>query len=281
LKAKLQIFWAQGRWQEYIELCRKIVRLSPRDASNFNDLGGALHFTKNYKEAIDAFNQGIALDPEEVWNYLGKAFSIISWKGANQESRDVLSKVSTDSEFYLWSMYYQEIMEGNHQNALQLVANTDGYGIKNKMELAPKSMLFAFINNHLGKKELAHENYKKAQEILQIEIKEYPEDYRYHSALGIAYAGLGQNEAAIAEGKKAMELLPITKNAFYGVEPILKLALIYTMTNEFDLALDQLDYVLSVPYFWTVEWLKNDMRFDPLRDHPRYRELMEKYEENQ
>ena len=44
-------------------------------------------------------------------------------------------------------------------------------------------------------------------------LKENPNDERLHSSLGIVYAGLGENEKAISEGKKGIELLPLEKEA--------------------------------------------------------------------
>jgi len=41
-------------------------------------------------------------------------------------------------------------------------------------------------------------------------------DPRLHSALGIAYAGLGRKHEAIQEGEKAVELLPASNEAYRG-----------------------------------------------------------------
>ena len=108
-----------------------------------------------------------------------------------------------------------------------------------------------------------------------------PNDPRYHSALGIAYAGLGKKEEAIKEGLKAVELLPMSKDATYGTTYVYDLAINYTMNGEYDLALDQVEYLLSVPSWMSITWLEWEIRFAPLLTHPRFLELKEKYSENQ
>ncbi len=111
-------------------------------------------------------------------------------------------------------------------------------------------------------------------EILEKKVAEIPTDPRYHSSLGIAYAGLGKKEEAIKEGLKAVELLPISKDAVYGVGHLQDLAIIYTMVGEYDLAIDQLDQLLSLPSWITPVWLGWDIRFAPLKSHPGYKELL-------
>ncbi len=53
--------------------------------------------------------------------------------------------------------------------------------------------------------------------------------------------------------------------------------MIYTMVGEYDAALDEIEYLLSIPSVMSVPLLRLDPRGDPLRDHPRFRALLEKY----
>jgi tetratricopeptide (TPR) repeat protein len=138
-------------------------------------------------------------------------------------------------------------------------------------------MLSAFIHEYLNKKDLAYKSYKAAKILLEKMIIEHPDDPRYHSSLGIAYAGIGQKEEAIREGEKAVELLPMSKDAAYGIPYVHDLAVIYTMVGEYDLALDLIEHLLSVPSWLSVGWLEMDIRFVPLRTQPRYKELLAKY----
>ena len=99
-----------------------------------------------------------------------------------------------------------------------------------------------------------------------------------HSQLGIAYASLGRKEAAIREGQKGVDLLPISKDAVYGPPRIYNLAVIYVMVGEYDAAIGQLELPLSIPSWVSVPLLRLDPTWDPLRDHPRFQALLERYE---
>lgn len=56
------------------------------------------------------------------------------------------------------------------------------------------------------------------------------------------------------------------------------MAQIYTIVGEYELAIDELEFVLSIPAWCTAEYLKADPLFAPLYDNPRFQALMKKYE---
>jgi TolB-like protein/class 3 adenylate cyclase/Flp pilus assembly protein TadD len=277
---KAAIFEPQGRWEEYINSLERAIELSPRDASIPVNLAMGLWYTRRYSDAIAACNQAITLTPDGSWPYLYKTYTYWSWQGANAQARDALEFVGVEHEFYLWSWYWQEVGEGNYEEALQLLSDTTISWVSHKLYTRPKPMLSAFIYEYLNKNDLAYEGYKSAKTLLEKMVMEHPDDPRYHSSLGIAYAGIGQKKEAIREGKKAVKLLPMSKDAAYGIPYVHDLAVIYTMTSEYDLALNQIEYLLSVPSWLSVAWIEMDICFAPLRTLPRYRELLTKYAED-
>ena len=133
----------------------------------------------------------------------------------------------------------------------------------------------AQIYGYMGKKELAKKYHDEARNILELKIKEQPEHARFHSALGIAYAGLGRKEDALQEGKLSIELLPVSKDAMRGPYRIEDLALIYVMIGEYDEAIDRLEDLLSIPGTLSIFLLQLDPAWDPLRNHPRFKKLIE------
>jgi TolB-like protein/Flp pilus assembly protein TadD len=279
LIAKAAIFEPLGRWEEYITLLDKASEMSPRDPSIPTDLALGLWLMRRYREAVDACNRATAMDPELTWPYLYKAFAIWSWKGPDPESRDALENVQVEHEWYLWSWFYQEVGEGNYEAALQLMADEAvGWGVNHKLCAEPKTLFSAFIYDYLGKDKLAREGYETAVKLLEVKVREIPDDPRYHSALGIAYAGMGQKGDAIKEGKRAVKLLPMSLDAVYGIQPIIDLAVIYTKVGEPDLALEQFEYLLTVPSWMSTTWFDWDIRFAPLKTHPKYQELISKYQ---
>ncbi len=81
----------------------------------------------------------------------------------------------------------------------------------------------------------------------------------------------------MAEGQRAVEAYPLSRDALFGVFPITDLALIYTMVGEHDAALDRIEHLLSIPSLMSVRLLELDPRYAPLRSHPRFVELAARF----
>ncbi len=78
-----------------------------------------------------------------------------------------------------------------------------------------------------------------------------------------------------------MEVYPVSKDAYDGPKNVSYLAEIYVMVGEYDAALDQIEYLLSIPFdYLSVQLLKIDPRWDPLREHPRFKRLLEEYSQD-
>ncbi|MDF1560112.1 MAG: hypothetical protein P1P83_07880 [Bacteroidales bacterium] len=275
---KADIIVTLGHWEEFILLLEKAEKLSPSDANIPTELAMGYWCTRRFRKAVDACGRAITLSPNSTWPYIFKIFVYWSWKGPCKESRDVLQFINKEHEWYLFSLFWQEVGDGNFQEAFKLISDTtEIWGTHTKMWTNPQSMMGAYIYDYLDKPELAREGYAAAAEILEKMVADVPADPRYHSALGIAYAGLGRKEEAIRQGSLAVELLPVSKDATYGIGHLQDLALIYTISGEYDQALKQLEQLLSIPSWITPVWLEWDIRFSPLKTHPEYKKLMSKY----
>jgi hypothetical protein len=86
----------------------------------------------------------------------------------------------------------------------------------------------------------------------------------------MAHAALGEKEAAIRAGARAVELEPISKDAVNGPVFVGHLAIIYAWTGEKDLALEQLEPAISVPSYWSYGNLLLHPCWDLLRGDPRF-----------
>jgi tetratricopeptide (TPR) repeat protein len=113
---------------------------------------------------------------------------------------------------------------------------------------------------------------------LEEKTHEYPDNFRFHGSLGLIYAYLSRKDDAIREGERAVALMPVSKDAFSGPAIVQSLAGVYSLVGEPEAAIDQIEYLLSIPNPLTVGWLRVDPAWDPLRDHPRFQALLEEYE---
>jgi len=106
---------------------------------------------------------------------------------------------------------------------------------------------------------------------LVAEQPDYPEGL---CVLGMADAALGHKDDAIREGRRAVELLPVTKDSIVGALLVKNLALIYAWTGEKNLACEQLSIVAKLPCSLSYGELRLHPYWDPLRDDPRFDKIV-------
>jgi tetratricopeptide (TPR) repeat protein len=108
-------------------------------------------------------------------------------------------------------------------------------------------------------------------------VREQPDYAQALCILGMSDAALGRKEDAIREGRRAVELLPVTKDAMAGGVVLTNLAIIYAWAGEKDLALEQLATAVRFPSsdFLSYGQLKLHPFWDPLRGDPRFEKLVE------
>ena len=90
----------------------------------------------------------------------------------------------------------------------------------------------------------------------------------------MADATLGNKEDGIREGQRAVELLPISKNAIEGALLIKYLAVIYAWTGQKNLAFEQLTVAAKLPGSLSYGELRLHPYWDPLRGDPRFEKIV-------
>ena len=85
-----------------------------------------------------------------------------------------------------------------------------------------------------------------------------PDDARTIAVLAQVDAGLGQKEAAIAGGQRAVKLMPLSRDAYDGMLVLQGLAQVYTWTGETEKALELVRQLMTIPGYLTYGYLKVD-----------------------
>ncbi len=274
-----ELFRMHGEWERALAAYRFASSLSPRDGSAMVDVAETLWWMRRYPEAAEAADRAIALSPDQAWPYLSKVFNLWSWKGRDgyTEAGAALEFVPEDHEWAEWTWFAHEGFEGRYEEALQRMERDPEGWIRHKIQAAPKLLFAAALRASLGQTEKAREGFETAVRLLEPEVLARPRNALYHSSLGVAYAGLGRKEEALGEGRRALDLLPVSKDAVYGLTHVLDLAQIHVLLGEFDEAVERLEFLLSRPGWISVPFLKADPRWLRLRGDSRFEALLAKH----
>lgn len=273
LEAKGYIYRRQGNWEKCVANLEKAAQLKPDSYALIVTLGHAYRAMRRYPEAERALNRAISLSPDMPTAYGHRIENCLASDGDIKKARDVLEDATSKVEsqalaHYSWIL---NVFEEKYENALKSLVRGSN--------LRPYYFRMAWTHHLMKQTELAHLYADSARILLEPLVENDPEDAFLRGSLGECYSLLGRKNEAIREGKKAVELLPVAKDAVAAPQLISILATTYATHGEHDAAIEQLTYLLSIPSSVSVKSIRLDPTWwGPLHKEPRFQEMMAKYE---
>jgi TolB-like protein/Flp pilus assembly protein TadD len=268
----------QGKWAQSTTNLEKAASLSPKDAWVLQNLGDNYYATRNFEAADKIYDRAIEAAPKSFGPRAEKAKLAVDWKGdltvMEKELRQMPAGVDPDG-LVTFARVQLLLLQRKFADALAVLKQSpqDAAHFEKPRELF-EGAIYTFLND----KEKALSAFERARSVAEKALREGPDDASRHVTLGLILAGLGEKELAIAEGKRAVDLLPESQDALDGPKMTVALAQIYAWTGESDQALQLLDRSLSTPNGVTVPFLRLDPIWEPLRSDPRFKALIDKYD---
>jgi tetratricopeptide (TPR) repeat protein len=268
----------QGKFEQALANIKRAYELDPLSNNIAMEIGLYSMFLRKYPEAETYCKRAIFLVPDSPKAYNVMAQIYPRWLGNTEKAREVLQEAlnkakGAEHPGIIQSLVNIDVYDSKYQEALNNLSliskDVDEMGF-----FFPKALRFAQIYEYMNNKDLAKKCFNDARILLESKIEEQPEDPQSHSLLGITYAGLGNKEKAIHEGIRAVEILPVSKEAIHGPLLVKNLAYIYSIVGKYDLAIDKLEYLLDIPGELSNQLLELDPAWDPLHNHPRFKKLL-------
>jgi serine/threonine-protein kinase len=262
-----------GRWEDALQHFVHAQALDPRSIAVARRLGYTYLRLRRYPEAIAASDRGLALDPNNLEIRQNKAQAYLGrgdLEGAGRVVREIPATVDPTLIAAFFGNYedlYWLLPENLQVLLLRLTPSAFD-------DRAAWAIVLAQTYAYRGDPAKARAYADTARVGFEGRLKGTPDDAQSHVFRGLSLAYLGRKAEAIAEGEKAVALLPITKDAFLGPYIQHQLVRIYLMVGEPEKALDRLEPLLKVPYFLSPGWLKVDPNFTSLRGNPRFERLV-------
>jgi TolB-like protein/Tfp pilus assembly protein PilF len=274
----------QGKWAESTASMEKAVSLNPKDVWSLQNLTFNYSMLRDYERANKTIDRALAvnptgLDPLEVKSKLAiaengdfsvaeKAFEAVKSLPKSKEQK--LKTTGLRIDVFLLERKYQE--------ALQLAESIPDDDLATFLpHLWSKYFYIGFARKGLHDEDGARAAFLKAKAVAEDQVKKTPDADESHIQLAKTLAFLGEKDAAVAEAQRASELRPESKDAFGGPEVTESVAQVYAILGEKDRAIGLLDGLLSRPSGMTVQILKVNPIWDPLRDDPNFQALLTKY----
>jgi len=110
--------------------------------------------------------------------------------------------------------------------------------------------------------------------ILERHVAAEPKEAFMHMQLAIAYALLGRKSDALREATRSTEILTASQDGIDGTDLQEDYAFVETLVGETDAAVKRLAFLLSIPSDVSVNLLRYDPMWDPLRGNAGFQRLI-------
>ncbi len=269
----------QGKWQESAASYEEATSLDPKDPILLENLGWTYVATRDFASAARVLDRAVAVAPDTFTIRELRARVEFYDKGDLQPMEQLLAtwpeNVDPNGTITL-ARYNLHLYQRKYTALLPILERSPADRSRGETS-APisKAYLKATVYALLKDETRAKAHFEEARLKAEAAVAESPEDGPRHALLGLIFAGLGRCEEAIAQGKRAVELLPENKDAFDG--PILAVtqARISVLCGDLETALTLLERSRQTPAGVTVQELRHDPVWDSLRAHPRFKKMLD------
>jgi TolB-like protein/Flp pilus assembly protein TadD len=272
--ASIGYIWRrQGLFDAAIVNFRRCADLDPQNFWYRMQLGTTYLRMRKYADAEKYFDESIALNPDQDISYFLKALNSTLWQGDLEKARTILgSTPDQKSPLIVTGWCSNAMFERDFPEALDRIRDLPEETTVGTPGVISRDLLFAIAYDRMGERERARSYFEAARVALESLVAARPAGGGLHCALGLAYAGLGRKEDAIREGRRGVDLA--ADDALSRTDNQWDLAEIYALVGEYDLAIDEIERLLTVPAWVSVPLLRLHPAVDPLREHPRFRRLL-------
>ncbi|MGH7630659.1 MAG: tetratricopeptide repeat protein, partial [Gemmatimonadales bacterium] len=268
----------QGRWDRAVRGYSEALRYDPLSNVLTSDLAYTLAFMHRFSEAERAYDRAITLAPDWASPYVDKASLYLAWRGDLGRARSVLAEAMSRIGFEQLAPW---LISNDQITSTILTSDSASAPLVDALTLQGfpgDTMEYYFIKAESARfRGLAAAERAYADSLrtaLEHKLRARPDDPDNLSWLGIAYAALGRKADAERAARRAVELLPVTKDALVGPYLIVARARVYMMLGEPERAIATLEPMLAIPSPVTREALRADPLWTPLRERPRFRTLV-------
>ena len=270
----------QGRWQDHLGNVNRALELDPRNVFILHQVAGTYQVLRRYHHLVATFDRALAVNPNDavarVARGLAELDSDATVRPAQMAVQQVLANDSGDGVKIVDRWFPIALCARDAEDAKRALAAMLPEGITWGANVrTPQSFCEGLAARVFGDNEAAMTAFAAAREEMETVLQKQPDYAEAVSVVGMIDAALGRKEDALREGRRAVELLPVTKDVMTGSELLRNLALIYAWTGEKELALDQIAAALQGPGHITYGQLRLHPWWDAIRDDPRFDKLVE------
>jgi TolB-like protein/Tfp pilus assembly protein PilF len=268
----------QGRWEEAAHQFERAVQVDPRNVHTLEQMAALYLDLRRYADTAAVFDRALVVAPNKLTTRMQRALVELSWRADPKPLHDALQTTLAahpDAAGELADVWLLlAFCERDKIQAEKALAALGMESCHDQRIAFPHAWCEGQVARLRGDANGARLAFESGSNELEKIVRNQPAYAEGLCALGVLDAALGRKEKAIEEGRRAVALLPVTKDSVNGALAIQYLAVIYAWTGEKNLALDQLEIATRLPGVLSYGQLRLHPLWDPLRSDPRFEKIV-------
>ncbi|PYL31935.1 MAG: hypothetical protein DMF39_00890, partial [Verrucomicrobia bacterium] len=259
--------------------------IDPRNSVMLYDASQTYFGLRDWRTAAERMDRVLALFPDSLNVKIQRAYVEFFWKGSTERIKAALESLPPNLDpdgIVTYARWDVSLMDRDVAAADRALATCQLDTINSQTGVPlPKSYLQACIDLVRGNTAKAQAEFEAARPSIEKLVADSPKDGTRRAQLGLLYAFLGRKEDALREGRRAMELKPITHDVIEGAAAEDFYALTCARLGETDEAIRRIERLLTTPFAVdyadesiTLNDLRQRWEWDPLRNDPRFQKIL-------
>jgi serine/threonine-protein kinase len=271
----------QGRWEESTRNLERAIELDPRNVRTLQQIVTNYDFFRRYAEKKSVYDRLLAFEPNDALMKAKRAFIELDSKADTRPLHQTIDSIRatnpamTPNIAALWLLcaLARRDATGAQDALVAFGENPINFGLAENV-VFNRPFIEGVIARMTGDDAKARAAFIAARAEQEKTVQAQPNYAEGWCVLGLIDAGLGRKEEALREGRQAIELLPLEKDAINGAAMIKYLAMIAAWIGDKDLACEQLAGIIRRQSDLSYGQLKLMPFWDPLRGDPRFEKLV-------
>jgi serine/threonine-protein kinase len=267
-----------GNEEEAVRNFEHAIELDPRNGLLLRQTAFSYGDLRRYTEEKAVLDRALAIDPNNAETKILHAYVEFNWKADTRPLHQLIDEIRAKGPTATQNVAEDWLTCALAERDAVAAANALVALGENNVGTPPYSFSPRFVEGLVARMtkddEKARSAFSAARAAQQKLIRSHPDDAGALCVLGLIDAGLGRKEEALQQGRRAVELLPMEKDANDGKRMVMGFARIGAWVGNKDLACQQLAIAVRPPSPLSYGDLKLMPWWDPLRGDPCFEKIV-------